>query len=453
MRHTLATLIRFFIAAMLALVLASSSSRRVLAQSPSGTPYIVQPGDTLARIALLNNLTPEELARANGIVNPGNLQPGQEIILPPHILPAPNANNPIFVLTHTVQRGENPHSIALLYGTDEAAILHANVLDDSSPLQPGRVLAVVLFGRQLTGGSLPTVYETLDSGESLSHVALRQSAHRAALAVYNQLSLGVAVLPGIEIVIPPAARLLLSAGQAVAEFPSATPLLPPTATATLPPATDLPTPTPESSPTPPQATPTETPLPPHAQNLEVRFGDLIPINDGRAATIDITVINTNVKPAIEGGLHYFEPNPDGGLQWVTLLGVTHDIVPLAQIGKAPLWKATVTTTDGKVWDFYAGCVYLEEVNYTGYEPTGPDSGFHWDVNWTGGFYDCGNAYHVKPNDIVPGSSATVPLTIYLQHPRVWDAEPPPARRVARIDLSLWRSDGLWLGIVATVAFP
>jgi hypothetical protein len=186
--------------------------------------------------------------------------------------------------------------------------------------------------------------------------------------------------------------------------------------------------------------------------VEVRFGPLLSHFDGRLNTIDVTVINHGITPAIEGGQSYIQNNPDGGIQWVTLLGVRHNVVPLALIENAPLWKATITTSDGYVWVFPVGCVYLDILNHTGYEPTGPNTGFDWTVYDESGFYDCGNGYKATPPDIGLGGSATVPLHIYLHHPRLWELEPPPNRRVVRIDIGLYRSDGAWLGTVGSATY-
>ncbi len=187
--------------------------------------------------------------------------------------------------------------------------------------------------------------------------------------------------------------------------------------------------------------------------VAVTFGDLVYSNQGRMAVVQVAVQNTGITPAISGGKYYFIRQQDGNRHDVTLLGVSHGTVPLAlpwdpEYGVAPLWKAHVIFTDGVAADFYVGCQYLETVIASGFEP--PD--LHWKVNWPGGWFDCGNGYRVKPEDLAPGASASVPLTIYLQHPRLW-ADPPPNRQVSSLTLSVWRADGVLLENVASKTFP
>jgi len=186
-------------------------------------------------------------------------------------------------------------------------------------------------------------------------------------------------------------------------------------------------------------------------DVTVAFNGLRYINQGRAAVVNVTVTNNNVLPAVEGGLQYHEPQEDGGYKYVTLLGVLHQVVPIALIDEAPLWTAYVTTSDGNVWRFPVGCEYLETVEYVGFEPTA-DGGFDWFVNWTGGWYDCGNDYDTYPPDLLPGDSAEQELIIYLQHPREWNNSAPPSRTVAGITLDVFTSDGGLLQNVGSISY-
>jgi LysM repeat protein len=53
-----------------------------VAQQISGTTYVVQPGDTLARIARRFGVDMTVLARINGISNPNRIYAGQTLIIP-----------------------------------------------------------------------------------------------------------------------------------------------------------------------------------------------------------------------------------------------------------------------------------------------------------------------------------------------------------------------------------
>jgi LysM repeat protein len=46
--------------------------------------YTVQPGDTLYQIAVKSNVTLQALMQANSITDPGTLQAGQVLVIPPH---------------------------------------------------------------------------------------------------------------------------------------------------------------------------------------------------------------------------------------------------------------------------------------------------------------------------------------------------------------------------------
>ncbi len=187
-------------------------------------------------------------------------------------------------------------------------------------------------------------------------------------------------------------------------------------------------------------------------DVDVSFGALTYSREGREARINVTVANNGVLPAIDGGRQYFGENPDGGKQYVTLLGVTHQLFPIAQIDNAPVWRADVTFSDDNQATFPVGCFYDEVVEYVGFEPTGPDTGFVWEVNWEGGWYDCGNDYEDDPVDIVPGASGTDELIIYVQHPRRWDSDDPPNRTVESIAISVWVAEGEYLPNVGFISF-
>jgi lipoprotein NlpD len=55
--------------------------------------HVVQPGQTLYRIARAYGLTPDELAAANGISDPASLRAGQELLIPGATAPLLDAND------------------------------------------------------------------------------------------------------------------------------------------------------------------------------------------------------------------------------------------------------------------------------------------------------------------------------------------------------------------------
>ena len=109
----------------------------VLADTPT---HVVQPGETLFRIALNHGVTVDALRAANGVVG-NTIYAGQVLIIPSGAstasvpVPAPAVDQPAALApasasngTHVVQRGENLFRIGLKYGVSVAAIQSANGL-------------------------------------------------------------------------------------------------------------------------------------------------------------------------------------------------------------------------------------------------------------------------------------------------------------------------------------
>ncbi len=189
-----------------------------------------------------------------------------------------------------------------------------------------------------------------------------------------------------------------------------------------------------------------------AGDVDVTIADPDYLADGRWAEVLVTVANISVEPGIPTGYTYLQNNEGGGWRLVSLFRAAHFDVPQVKGDDAPLWWATVRFTDASEWQFPVGCLYIEVLHAEGWEPIyDSEDGYNWEVHEAGGWFDCGNSHDKIPDQqfLAPGEAATVPLYIYLQHPRDWLDEGPPNRRIARIDLEVQRwDDGAPLGIVA-----
>lgn len=104
--------------------------------SATFTNYVVQPGDTLSSIGLKFGVSPQEIAEANGLVNPNLIHAGQVLKIPtntPETLPE---------VTHTVQNGQTIYSISLIYGVHWLSIAQENNITAPYVIYPGQSLTI-----------------------------------------------------------------------------------------------------------------------------------------------------------------------------------------------------------------------------------------------------------------------------------------------------------------------
>lgn len=109
--------------------------------APTPTPdletfYTVQPGDNLYRIGLAFRVSWTQIAEANGLTNPDQLEVGQVLKIP---VSAPGAM-PQFI--HRVLAGETLFSIAQRYGVSAAAIAEENGIEPPYTIYPNQELMI-----------------------------------------------------------------------------------------------------------------------------------------------------------------------------------------------------------------------------------------------------------------------------------------------------------------------
>src|SRR5690606_29460593 len=104
------------------------------------------------RIAMRYNVTVDELARLNGIINSGSIQVGQRLLVPS----GPASGMVPLPQTHTVQPGESLESIAQLYNLTAADLTVLNVIPDTGQVYVGQILTISL-------GAIPPAPVSVDA--------------------------------------------------------------------------------------------------------------------------------------------------------------------------------------------------------------------------------------------------------------------------------------------------
>lgn len=93
--------------------------------------HVVQPGDSLYRIAQMHGVSVQYLIQQNELREPNKLTPGQTIVVPQ---PA---------VTHTVKRGDTLGDIAVQYGTSVLSLWQNNPqLGGTDRIYPGQTLVI-----------------------------------------------------------------------------------------------------------------------------------------------------------------------------------------------------------------------------------------------------------------------------------------------------------------------
>lgn len=146
-------------------VTATPSSTPTHSPTPTATPtptptlivHVLQEGENPWTVAQLYEVSVEALLAANGITDPSALQIGQGLIIPreekaprtPTSTATPTPTPTLII--HVLKEGENPWTVAQLYGVSVKALLAINGITDPATLQIGQELIIP------PGGEIPTV--------------------------------------------------------------------------------------------------------------------------------------------------------------------------------------------------------------------------------------------------------------------------------------------------------
>jgi len=164
---------------------------------PEADTYTVGPGDTLSDIALTTGVPVEEIMAMNNLSDT-SLVIGQELLLGGAAPSAP--------LVVTVEAGDSLWSLSERYGVSVDALGEANGISPDAALAIGDELSVPgvyadAVPSDRGGGAEPSI--TVESGESLSEIALRHGTSVDALKELNGLEDDL-LNAGETLLLPPA---------------------------------------------------------------------------------------------------------------------------------------------------------------------------------------------------------------------------------------------------------
>ncbi len=122
--------------------------------TPTSFVYIVQPGETMYRIALRYNLTVNELASANSITDPTRIDAGQHLIIPGVTPPqiAPDLPSPITEINLSPLILVEGQAGRIRLTTSTASTVSGTLLNNPLPFisEEGNTVHIALFGIPLT---------------------------------------------------------------------------------------------------------------------------------------------------------------------------------------------------------------------------------------------------------------------------------------------------------------
>jgi LysM repeat protein len=184
-----------------------------------GTTYVVQPGDTLFRIALRHGVSVDAIVAANNLPNRSMVYAGQVLIIPTTSVaaqPAAPAAPAAVSGVHIVAPGETLNTIARRYGVTLSALLAANNIPNPNRLLVGQRVVIPGAVSAPAAGNPPAAApaaapeqpaaqvrtHVVKRGEGLARIAAQYGISWQALANFNNISNPDLIYAGMVLRIP-----------------------------------------------------------------------------------------------------------------------------------------------------------------------------------------------------------------------------------------------------------
>lgn len=166
--------------------------------STTTNTYIVARGDSLWTIANKNNITVDELKKANNLTS-NTLSVGQVLVIPTSSseIPTPPDNNGGYETTYVVKRGDSLWSIANNYGITVDELKNANGITNNM-LTIGQELIIPV---SVPSDSTNTTTYVVKRGDSLWLIANKYNTTVDNLKLLNNLSTNLLTI-GQELIVP-----------------------------------------------------------------------------------------------------------------------------------------------------------------------------------------------------------------------------------------------------------
>ncbi len=190
--------------------------------------HIVQWGENLTSISKRYGVSIQDIVAANHLANPNRIYVGQRLVIP--LTPGPSAEPSGDAVRHLVQSGDTLSSLAVRYHSTVHAIVQANKLVNPSYIYVGQVLIIPTASPALPKEG---VYYVVRAGDTLAKIAYQYQVSSWTLAQINNLTNPSLIYVGQTLFIPGADAAAPTPTKAVSSaLPTATPTATTTAVAT-----------------------------------------------------------------------------------------------------------------------------------------------------------------------------------------------------------------------------